>query len=226
MDARRAVALSAAVALAGAIASGPVALWLVGATHPQPPWDGADAFVAAYHPIQTMPFYLGFALVGGMVALIIGLHRLAPDALRGRTLLAVPAAGAFAGMIVTNYAVQTTHVPALATGTAPEDGLVIGVFTMANPRSLGWALEMWGYAVLGVATWLVAPVFRGSRLERATGGLFALNGPVSIAGAVANAARPGWVLTGGGLVAYAAWNALVAAMAALAILAMRARERA
>jgi len=225
-SARRAVIASAAIALVGAILSGPLGIWLVNATHPQPPWRDAAAFVAAYHPVQTVPYYLGFLLVGGFVGLITSLHALAPAELRSRTLVAVPLAGAFAAMIFVNYAVQTTLVPALATGTAPEDGLVIGVFTMANPRSVGWALEMWGYAVLGVATWLVAPAFHGSAIERATKWLFVANGPVSVVGAVANAASPGWVMTPAGLVSFALWNVLVVAMAVMAIASMRARERA
>jgi len=225
MDARRVVSISAALAVAGALASGPIGLWIVGATHPQPPWDDAAAFVAAYHPVQALPYYLGFLLVGGFVGLVAGLHALAPESLRARTGAAVPLAGAFAAMVFVNYAIQTTFVPALASGTAPEDGLILGAFTMANPRSLAWALEMWGYAVLGVATWLVAPVFHGNRLERTTAWLFAANAPFSILGGILTAVSPGWVLTGPGLAAFGAWNALVVVMAALAWLAMRARVR-
>lgn len=128
-------------------------------------------------------------------------------------------------MIIVIYAVQTTFVPALVTGSSPEDALLISGLTMANPRSLGWALEMWGYAVLGVATWLVAPVFRRGALERTTAWLFVANGPVSVLGGFATAASPGWVMTRGGFVAFATWNILVVAMAALAIISMRARIR-
>jgi len=224
MDARHAVTVSAAVALIGAVTSGPLGIWLVGVMHPQPPWRDAATFIAAYHPIQTLPYVFGFFLVGGFVGLVASLHALAPKALRPRTLCALPMVGAFAAMIFVNYAVQTTFVPALVT-SSPEDASLISGLTMANPRSLGWALEMWGYAVLGVATWLVAPVFRQGPLERTTAWLFVANGPVSVLGGVATAAVPGWVLTLGGLLAFAVWNVLVVAMTTLAILSMRARRQ-
>jgi hypothetical protein len=35
--------------------------------------------------------------------------------------------------------------------------VLIGALTMANPSSLAWGLEMWGYGFLSVGTWQVAP---------------------------------------------------------------------
>lgn len=35
--------------------------------------------------------------------------------------------------------------------------------TMVNPESFAWSLEMFGYAAMRVATWLLAPAFGGSR---------------------------------------------------------------
>jgi hypothetical protein len=93
---------------------------------------------------------------------------------------------------------------------------------MANPRSLGWGLEMWGYAVLGVATWLTAPVFGNTRTGRWTRAVFVANGPLSIAGAMATALSPGWVLRPVGLGAFAAWNILSVAMIRLTVFSCRA----
>jgi hypothetical protein len=95
---------------------------------------------------------------------------------------------------------------------------------MVNPRSLGWALEMWGYAILGVATWLVAPVFAGSVQERTVAWMFVANGPLSVAGGLATALWPGWVMTTPRLIAFAGWNVLVAAMAVGVIVVMRRRR--
>ena len=204
----RLIRTGALCALLGALTSGPLGLWLVQSTHPQPPWRDAATFVAAYHPIQVIPFILGFALVGGSVLLIAGIHANAHVAHRPRTTAALLLASAFAAMIVTNYAIQTTVVPALLRSPSPSQSGLLEVLTMSNPLSLGWAVEMWGYAMLGVATWLVAPTFGGSSLARWTGRLFALNGPVSIATAVMTGIVPGWVLSGVGLWAFAVWNLL------------------
>jgi hypothetical protein len=94
---------------------------------------------------------------------------------------------------------------------------------MSNPASLAWALEMWGYGVLGVATWLMAPVFAGRGLERWTRTTFVLNGVASVFGALATAIVPSWALTTAGIVSFVAWNGLVLLMAALAI-AVNARR--
>jgi hypothetical protein len=223
MGARHGVSIGAGVALVGAIASGPLSLWLLAITHPQPPWRDAATFAAAYHPVQTLPYVLGCLLVGGFVVLVACLHLLAPTEARARTTTALAFVAAFAAMIIGNYAIQTTFVPALLRSGIPSDVQLAAAVTMANPRSLGWTLEMWGYAVLGVATWLAAAVFAGSPLERAARVLFTVNAPVSIAPAVAAAVRPGWVTTPIGLAAFMLWNGLVVAMTVLALLAMRAR---
>jgi hypothetical protein len=159
-----------------------------------------------------------------LVALIASLHLLAGEALQVRSIVALTLTAAFAALIVFNYAVQTTFVPAL--GGDPGDEPLIAAFSMVNPRSLAWAVEMWGWALLGIATWLVSPVFAGAGLARAARISFAANGPVSVLGALITVARPGWVLSRPGLAAFAAWNALLLAMAVLTVLSIQRRLRA
>lgn len=81
---------------------------------------------------------------------------------------------------------------------------------------------MWGWGLFGVASWLVAPVLRDSRLGRAASFALVANGPVSIAGALLTVLAPGWVMTAPGMVAFVLWNVLVFVMAALALAAMPA----
>jgi hypothetical protein len=217
--------LGAIVTLAGIVLSGPVSLLLV-RLHPQPGWRGAEAFVRAYHPIQTLPYFTGFILVGGSLFLISALQALAPAAVRARAAAALGFAAAFAGMIFFNYVVQTTFVPALVREYRPEEGPIIAAFSLSNPRALGWGLEMWGYAVLGVATWLVAPAFNDfGRLGRVTGSLFVANGPISILGAVLTARDPGWVLSPAGFVLFGLWNLLMLVMMTLAAFTLSPRRR-
>lgn len=146
--------------------------------------------------------------------------------LKARTATGVAFAGAFAAMIVSNYAIQTTLVPALATAGQLDDpgANLVAMLTMANPRSLGWALEMWGYAVLGVATWLVAPVLiheNARALDRVAATLFVVNGPASILTALATAFQAEWVHSVAGLASFAAWNVIVLTMTLLVSIAMR-----
>lgn len=215
--------LSAATALVGTILSGPISLIVVATTHPQPTWQGIDSFAAAYHPVQLLPFLTGFFLVGGFVALLAALReRVAPHhATRANAAIAFGAA--FGAMIFTNYAIQSTLVPALARSLDPTERVVAGTLAMANPSSLAWAVEMWGYGVLGVATWMAAPAFNGGVLERWTARLFVANGPISIAAALMTALSPGWVHGGAGLLAFGIWNALIIVMTAMAAVSLSRR---
>ncbi|GJQ21506.1 MAG: hypothetical protein HBSIN02_18610 [Bacteroidia bacterium] len=222
METRHTVFWAAGIALLGAVTSGPLSLWLVSVTHPQPAWTDVTSYATAYHWIQTVPFFFGFLLVGGFVALIAALYAQAP--VRGpRETTAVVLSAVFGAMIVLNYAIQTTFVPALMRQAGATELQLAAAFTMANPSSLGWAFEMWGYAVLGVATWLIAPALNGpSRLLQTARVLFVINAPVSVLPALATALWTGWVTSPIGLAAFAAWNVLVVAMLILVMGAMRA----
>jgi hypothetical protein len=216
---------SAAGTLLGILLSGPLAFAVVNATHPQPPWKSAEVFARSYHPVQMVPYLGGIVLVAALVALVASTHALVPEGQKVRTGMALVFNAAFATLIFFNYAVQTTFLPELARRYEEGNGPIITTFSMANPTSLAWGIEMWGWGFLGVATWLVAPVFCGSRLERLTAAAFIVNGPVSILGTLWTVIRPGWVMTSAGLVAFALWNALLAAMAALALVVFRRRLR-
>jgi len=199
---------------------------VVGATHPQPPWSGAEEFIASYHPIQLFPYLAGFILVSGFVYLMAALHQLGPDTHRSQTGAALVFTAVFAAMVFSNYAIQTTVVPSLLGAASRGEQAVLSVLTMSNPTSLGWGLEMWGYAALGLATWLVSPVLDGAGPERVARSLYVVNGPISVLGGVVTAIVPGWVLTGPGLIAFAGWNGLVIVMMALTVYAMNRRRRA
>jgi hypothetical protein len=208
--------------VAGALLSGPIALSLVEATHPQPEWRDAATFATHFHPVQTTPFYLGLVLVSGCVVLVVSLAELASEEQRLRSRLAVCASAVFAALVLLNYVVQTSFVPNLVRAGAPALPLLLA-FSMANPESLAWCLELWAYAILGVATWLVAPVFGRGSIESAARIAFIANGPVSLIAVPVTAFAPRWMLTTPGLVAFAAWNGLVVAMAILAYLALGRR---
>jgi len=219
-------AFGAACTLVGILLSGPLALLAINATHPQPPWAGAEVFALNYHPIQALPYLGGLALVAGLVLLVTSSHVLARPEQKAFTTAAVVLAAVFASFIFLNYTVQTTFLPTLARYHDARNAAIISMLSLVNPTSLAWVVEMWGYAFVGVATWLVAPVFAGSRLEWFTRYTFVANGVLSVIGGLATTARPGWVLTVPGLAAFALWNVLLCAMAILALLTFRRRGRA
>jgi hypothetical protein len=215
----------AAAAVIGVLSSGPLALMLVGAVHPQPPWVDARTFAEHLHWIQKLPFLCGLLLVGGFLVLVTSIHALTNTDRRALSGLAWASAIVFAALVSFNYILQTTFVPALARDFQDSDASLVSAFSMAHPGSLAWALEMWGYAFLGIATWLVAGSFEGHGVEALARWTFALNGPVSVFTALWMVVQPGWERSRGGLIGFAVWNLLALLMAASAFVVFRRRLR-
>ncbi len=72
---------------------------------------------------------------------------------------------------------------------------------------MAWAKEMLGYAFMGLATLVVAPLFRGSRLQNWIRWLFIWNGVAGIAGVNGMiVADPAWVLAPFGLATWLIWT--------------------
>jgi hypothetical protein len=220
------LALWGAVAAAvGVFASGPLSMFIVARSHPQPPWSGVPVFARYYHAIQLLPFAFGFLLIVGFVVLLAAMHALAAPQQRAASGCAVAFGTIFAALIFFNYVVQTTFIPTLVRHYQASNEALISALTMSNPQSLGWALEMWGYAFLGLATWLSSSFFSRGRLERATRWAFIANGPISIVGAVWTVIDPGWEATTPGMLAFSLWNILAFAMASMSLVLFRARLR-
>lgn len=210
MNFKKLISLSALVALIGYVTSGPVGFLIVRAVKPQPVWTSSSAFAENYHIVQDIPFYFGFLLIGGMLMLVAGhylnLERGDPK-VKFHLLVALGWTIAFFALIAFNYVSQTTFVRHLSLSYKPEYDSVISTFSMANPMSLCWAIEIWGYGFLGVATWLMAGYYSGqSRLIRA---LLIANGVVSVATVLFTIIDMNWLMTPIGLGAYFMWNVLM-----------------
>ncbi|MBK8966571.1 MAG: hypothetical protein IPM36_07780 [Lewinellaceae bacterium] len=221
----RLIASGAAIALAGYVLSGPAAFLFVQQTHPQPAWESPAVFAAHYHVIQDVPYYFGLLLIGGMLLLAAGHYlNVKPENTRLRfvTLLALAATTVFATLILFNYICQTTFVRHLALHYQPESDPILAAFSMANPMSLCWAVEMWGYGILGVATWLLRGYYTG--WSAWISGLLAGNGVLSILGVVFTVIDVQWVLTPAGLAAYFLWNVLMIVLMVLIYRHARHRE--
>ncbi|MBK8424844.1 MAG: hypothetical protein IPL27_02170 [Lewinellaceae bacterium] len=81
---------------------------------------------------------------------------------------------------------------------------------MSNPLSFCWANELWGYALLGVATWLMAGYYQHT--SNFIRWLLISNGVVSIGSALWTIIDVDWVMKPVGLVAYFVWNVLMIVM--------------
>lgn len=210
-------------AIVGLLLSGPVGMLIISLTKPQPAWQLTQIFAANYHWIQAFPYFAGFLIIIGFLLMMIGLYEISEPDKRVYALAALVFTVVFAALVSLNYIFQTTFVPALLNTYARDKNEIVSAFTMANPNSLGWALEMWGYAFLGAATWFASKLFGRSKLERFIAFLFILNGITSITSALWTAIDSSWIATTAGLIAYVVWNVLILAIAVSVLYVVRSR---
>ena len=209
------VVVSAWTVLAGAMLSGPVGTGLLVIFAPQPAWRDAATFILNYRPVQSIPFLLGFVLMFGSCLLTAASARLVKkEADKVLASLALVAVGVYPALIALNYVAQTAYVPMLVKANQE----IVGYFTMTNPASICWGVEMFGYLFQGFAFWLVAPAFEGGKFARTVRFLLFVNLLMSVAGAVAAVVDIAWAMTPFGLVMFVAWNLVVAALMVFIIL--------
>ncbi len=204
------IARSALIALIGILFSGPVGFLFVQMTNPQPTWESPALFARNYQAVQDVPYYFGFLLIAGMLMLFVGHYLVSKneaEVTQFWTLLALSLTTIFAALIFFNYICQTTFVRQLALNYKPENDAIISAFTMANPQSLSWGIEMWGYGILGSATWFLSGYYAvKSRIIFWT---LIMNGVVSILTVVFTIIDVNWLLSPLGLAGYFFWNLLM-----------------
>ena len=210
-DAYKIGMLGAILSAIGILTSGPLAVLVVVLVQPQPLWNGPDLFVDNFHRIQTLPFFFGFFLAMGSIMMLVSVYLLSKKRATALTALIFMSIGA--AFVIFNYVTQTTFIPAVVKTYTAELGSVLHTLSMSNPSSLPWALEMWGYGLIGLGTWLAAGFFGTSRLEKIAKALFILNGIVSVFGAVIASIDLAGVFSIAGLIGYGVWNVLYLALA-------------
>ncbi len=176
---------------------------------PQPPWRDAALFVESFHPLQTATFFCGYFLVIGSLLTFIVLYKTAPENRKIWALSGLVINVVFTAVVFLNYIIQTTYIPYLANNNPPETATVLPVFTMANPGSFAWALEMYGWGGIGLSYIFMAFVFGKSKSEIILKTLFIINGICSIASALMTSFDMNWLFSPAGFVSLIVWNLLV-----------------
>jgi hypothetical protein len=78
----------------------------------------------------------------------------------------------YATLISINYFIQLTFVN--------QTTFDVSIFSMTNPQSMMWVIEILGYFFMGLATLFAAPVFSSGRIEKIIKWLFIVNGILGI----------------------------------------------
>lgn len=209
-DSNSFIANGALISLMGFILSGPVSVLVVMWIAPQPLWISAEEFVSHYHPIQSLPYYFGFMLLLGLMLLVTG-HVIsandAPPQMRLSLWLSFALAIVFVSLVAFNYICQTLFIPHLVSTYTPQHDPLIAAFSMSNPYSLSWGMEMWGYAILGLSNWYMASYYQ--RRKPFISILLRMNLVLSLMSLAWTILQPNWVDTTIGLLLFMAWNILM-----------------
>lgn len=176
---------------------------------PQPPWQDSGLFVKSFNPLQTATFFCGYFLVIGSLLTFIALYLTARIEKKIWALSALAINVLFTSVVFLNYIIQTTYVPYLAANNPPETASILAVFTMANPGSFAWALEMYGWGGIGVSFVFMAFIFGKEKYGGILKVLFLANGICSFASAIMTSVNMKWLFSPAGLSALVVWNALV-----------------
>ena len=193
----------------GVIFSGLVFPVLTMVICPQPQWQGPELFIKSFHPLQMATFFCGFFLVIGSILTFITLFYLARATKKIWAMSALAINVLFTAVVFLNYIIQTTYVPYLAANNPSETAYLLAAFTMANPGSFAWALEMYGWGGIGLSFIFMAFIFGNGTFERTLKWLFWINGLCSLFAAFMTSADMKWLFTPAGLVSLVTWNLLV-----------------
>ncbi len=201
---------SAAIFL-GVLLSGLVGVPLVSWLAPQPAWQNGQVFAEHFSFVQTLPYFAGFVMLTGFLLFHVTIYLLSDVEMKRFTLSALIFAVIYASLVFFNYIIQTTFVPQLVREYEQALDPFITMFSMTNPASLGWALEMWGYGHLGVASLFAIPFFavRGGALDKTIALILGVNGAMSVLGALITAFNLPWVFSTLGLVNFVLWKILM-----------------
>lgn len=176
---------------------------------PQPKWQNAEIFMKSFHPLQIATFYFGYFLAIGSLLTFIVLYLTARDEKRVWALTALIINVIFTAIVFLNYIIQTTYIPYLAINNLPEAAYNLPVFTMANPGSFAWAMEMYGWGGIGLSFIFMALIFMKERYEQILKVLFIVNGISSISSALMTSIDMNWLFSSAGFMTLIVWNVLV-----------------
>jgi hypothetical protein len=176
---------------------------------PQPLWQNAELFIKSFHPLQTATFFCGYFLVIGSLLTFIVLYFISDEKKKIYAFMGLIINIVFTAIVFINYIIQTTYVPYLAANNPAETNSILAIFTMSNPGSLAWALEMYGWGGIGLSFIFMAYSFRENKIERILKTLFIINGISSCTSALITSIDMNWLFTVFGFAALIIWNTLV-----------------
>jgi len=212
--------LGAMLQIIAIVLLGPLFVKIIAAISPQPPWAGMETYIAHYSLLQSIPYWGGFILIIGNILFVVSSGRLSNIKETALYPLALITVTIYSSLVALNYTLQVAYIPA----AVQSSSLGIELFSMDNPNSIAWSIEMYAYAILGIAMWLVSPSFRGNRVKDLIRYLLVFDAIISISGAFFAIVFIGGMLDEGSLVGYYFWNLLILVIAFLILYEYRSEK--
>ena len=170
------------------------------------------AGITATASIQPFATIIGFLLTPTFLVVMACIHCYASESKKVFSLVGLSFAIIYATLISLNYFIQLTFVN--------QTSFDVSIFSMTNPQSLMWVIEVLGYFFMGLATLFAAPVFGSGGIEKIIKWLFIVNGILGIGALIGYGMNvPLEIMLGGlivwdivmpvssALLAYLFWNA-------------------
>jgi hypothetical protein len=130
------------------------------------------AGITATASIQPFATIIGFLLTPTFLVVMACIHCYASESKKVFSLVGLSFAIIYATLISLNYFIQLTFVN--------QSTFDVSIFSMTNPQSMMWVIEVLGYFFMGLATLFAAPVFGSGRVEKIIKWLFIVNGILGI----------------------------------------------
>jgi hypothetical protein len=130
------------------------------------------AGITATASIQPFATIMGFLLTPTFLVVMACIHCYASESKKVFSLVGLSFAIIYATLISLNYFIQLTFVN--------QSTFDVSIFSMTNPQSMMWVIEVLGYFFMGLATLFAAPVFGSGRVEKIIKWLFIVNGILGI----------------------------------------------
>ncbi len=130
------------------------------------------AGITATASIQPFATIMGFLLTPSFLVVMACIHCYASDSKKVFSLVGLSFTIIYATLISINYFIQLTFVN--------QTTFDASIFSITNPQSMMWVIEILGYFFMGLATLFAAPVFNSGKIEKIIRWLFIVNGILGI----------------------------------------------
>jgi hypothetical protein len=143
-------------------------------------WWGKGGYPASQY-LYLSSLGVAFLMAPLLIVLFSSIYFISPISKKYQSLLALIFTSIFVPLVCINYYIQFTAVREnILSGNISD----VAMFIHQNTNSIVFAFDVLGYLFLGIASFLIAPIFNSSKSEVYIKVLFNLYGLISVTGVI------------------------------------------